>query len=89
MRYDIMTSFRLSSEPHAYFACEQALNLILLTAPELLDLRGALKQSLAKGGRTDLFWALYPSWCHSPVSTVSLCLLAQVGRADLQCSPQG
>lgn len=56
----------------------QALNLILLTAPELADLRGLLKETLSGPGGRDLFVALYASWCHSPMATVSLCLLAQV-----------
>jgi vacuole morphology and inheritance protein 14 len=55
----------------------QALNLILLTAPELADLRALLKESLTASAGRDLFVALYASWCHSPVATVSLCLLAQ------------
>jgi ABC-type uncharacterized transport system ATPase subunit len=56
----------------------QALNVILLTAHELSDLRALLKQSLINSAGRDLFVALYSSWCHSPMATVSLCLLAQV-----------
>ncbi|XP_002984143.2 protein VAC14 homolog [Selaginella moellendorffii] len=55
----------------------QALNLILLTASELADLRALLKESLTNSQGKDLFVALYSSWCHSPMATVSLCLLAQ------------
>ncbi|KAJ7283100.1 hypothetical protein O6H91_Y347800 [Diphasiastrum complanatum] len=55
----------------------QALNLILLTASELSELRELLKQSLSNSRGADLFVALYSSWCHSPMATVSLCLLAQ------------
>ncbi|CAM6095577.1 unnamed protein product [Calypogeia fissa] len=55
----------------------QALNLILLTASELTELRAVLKQSLSTSAGRDLFVSLYSSWCHSPVATVSLCLLAQ------------
>nr|PNR49916.1 hypothetical protein PHYPA_011813 [Physcomitrium patens] len=55
----------------------QALNLILLTAPELAELRGLLKETLSAPGGRDLFVALYSSWCHSSMATVSLCLLAQ------------
>ncbi|CAM6023272.1 unnamed protein product [Sphagnum balticum] len=55
----------------------QALNVILLTAHELSDLRALLKQSLINSAGRDLFVALYSSWCHSPMATVSLCLLAQ------------
>lgn len=56
----------------------QALNLILLTAPELADMRSLLKQSLVNPAGRDLFVSLYSSWCHSPIATVSLCLIAQV-----------
>jgi vacuole morphology and inheritance protein 14 len=55
----------------------QALNLILLTASELSGLRELLKQSLSTSEGQDLFLSLYTSWCHSPVATISLCLLAQ------------
>ncbi|KAH9320795.1 hypothetical protein KI387_015434, partial [Taxus chinensis] len=55
----------------------QALNLILLTSSELSVLRQLLKQSLSKNAGKDLFVALYSSWCHSPMATISLCLLAQ------------
>ncbi|XP_055802720.1 protein VAC14 homolog isoform X1 [Solanum dulcamara] len=55
----------------------QALNLILLTSPELSDLREHLKQSLVKDAGRDLFLSLYASWCHSPMAMISLCLLAQ------------
>eukprot|EP00899_Mesostigma_viride_P002488 jgi/Mesvir1/1223/Mv17708-RA.1 len=71
-----------------------ALNAILLTASELAGVRSLLKDSQQVAAGADLFNALYPSWCHSPVSTVSLCLLAQayplahglivrVGNADV------
>nr|VDC60350.1 unnamed protein product [Brassica rapa] len=55
----------------------QALNLILLTAPELSKLRGLLKGSLINREGRELFVALYASWCHSPMAIISLCLLAQ------------
>ncbi|GLJ48313.1 hypothetical protein SUGI_1019740 [Cryptomeria japonica] len=55
----------------------QALNLILLTSSELAELRALLKQSLSNKAGEDLFVALYSSWCHSPMATISLCLLAQ------------
>ncbi|CAA7394916.1 unnamed protein product [Spirodela intermedia] len=55
----------------------QALNLILLTSSELSELRVLLKQSLVNSSGKDLFVSLYSSWCHSPMATVSLCLLAQ------------
>ncbi|URE13240.1 hypothetical protein MUK42_23483 [Musa troglodytarum] len=55
----------------------QALNLTLLTSSELAELRILLKQSLVESSSMDLFVSLYSSWCHSPVATISLCLLAQ------------
>jgi len=55
----------------------QALNLILLTSTELAELRSLLKKSLVDSRGKDLFVSLYPSWCHSPMATISLCLLAQ------------
>lgn len=57
----------------------QALNLILLTSSELSELRVLLKHSLVNSSGKDLFISLYSSWCHSPMATISLCLLAQVG----------
>lgn len=54
----------------------QNLNSILITTPELSDLRKRLKNLETKDGQM-LFTALYKSWCHNPVSTFSLCLLAQ------------
>lgn len=58
----------------------QALNLILLTASELEELRQALKLSTksdASQEDRELFAALFACWCHNPVATFSLCLLAQ------------
>ncbi|KAG6530772.1 hypothetical protein ZIOFF_004530 [Zingiber officinale] len=55
----------------------QALNLILLTSLELADLRALVKQSLVNSSGKDLFISMYSSWCHSPMATISLCLLAQ------------
>ncbi|KAL2610884.1 hypothetical protein R1flu_022576 [Riccia fluitans] len=55
----------------------QALNLILLTAPELSELRALLNVSVTSTSGSNLFGALYASWCHSPIAIVSLCLLAQ------------
>ncbi|XP_024389765.1 protein VAC14 homolog isoform X1 [Physcomitrium patens] len=55
----------------------QALNLILLTAPELAEMRSLLKLSLLNPAGGDLFVSLSSSWCHSSIATVSLCLLAQ------------
>jgi vacuole morphology and inheritance protein 14 len=58
----------------------QTLNLILLTAPELAPLRKALKESfLPSAAEVDrqAFDVLFSCWCHNPVATFSLCLLAQ------------
>ncbi|CAN0424517.1 unnamed protein product [Ascophyllum nodosum] len=58
----------------------EALNLILLTASELEELRQALKLSTksdAAAEDRDLFANLFACWCHNPVATFSLCLLAQ------------
>ncbi|KAI9095262.1 vacuolar protein 14 C-terminal Fig4p binding-domain-containing protein [Phlyctochytrium arcticum] len=54
----------------------QNLNFILITAPELADLRRRLKNLDTKDG-VILFSALYRSWCHNAVAVFSLCLLAQ------------
>ncbi|CAG8549863.1 5288_t:CDS:10, partial [Ambispora leptoticha] len=54
----------------------QNLNIILITSPELSDLRKRLKSLETKDGQM-LFTVLYKSWSHNPVSTFSLCLLAQ------------
>lgn len=69
----------LQSEQDLDFASllVQTLNLILLTSSELFDLRSLLKQSLVTDQGRDLFISLYKCWCHNPVSTYSLCLLAQ------------
>ena len=71
----------------------QTLNLILLTAPELAPLRKLLKNCFspevqgvdssvsASGtpgpGPRQVFDTLFKCWCHNPVATFSLCLLAQ------------
>jgi len=55
----------------------QTLNLILLTSSELFELRRSVKKSLSSESGRDLFIALYKSWCHNPVATFSLCLMAQ------------
>ncbi|KAG2228205.1 hypothetical protein INT45_010997 [Circinella minor] len=54
----------------------QNLNLILITASELSDLRKRLRNLDHKDGQR-LFITLYRSWCHNAVATFSLCLLAQ------------
>jgi len=54
----------------------QNLNIILITASELVELRKKLKHLETKEG-SQLFVSLYKSWSHNPVATFSLCLLAQ------------
>ncbi|ESQ33147.1 hypothetical protein EUTSA_v10003708mg [Eutrema salsugineum] len=69
----------LEGEDNLEFASTmvQALNLILLTSPELSKLRDLLKGSLVNREGKELLVALYASWCHSPMAIISLCLLAQ------------
>ena len=58
----------------------QTLNLILLTAIELGELRHILRTSFqpsAKSEDREVFTALFNCWCHNPVATLSLCLLGQ------------
>ncbi|XP_062997601.1 protein VAC14 homolog [Elgaria multicarinata webbii] len=52
------------------------LNTILLTSSELFQLRNQLKD-LKTPESLNLFCCLYRSWCHNPVTTVSLCFLTQ------------
>ncbi|XP_026539978.1 protein VAC14 homolog [Notechis scutatus] len=52
------------------------LNTILLTSSELFQLRNQLKDLKSPESR-NLFCCLYRSWCHNPVTTVSLCFLTQ------------
>ncbi|XP_063684510.1 protein VAC14 homolog [Bolinopsis microptera] len=62
----------------------QYLNWILLTSPNLAPLRDTLKSQrnnpkLGKKGSTDgraVFSTLYTTWCHDPVSTIALCMIA-------------
>eukprot|EP01062_Namystynia_karyoxenos_P004568 TRINITY_DN1161_c0_g2_i1.p1 TRINITY_DN1161_c0_g2~~TRINITY_DN1161_c0_g2_i1.p1 ORF type:complete len:681 (+),score=207.53 TRINITY_DN1161_c0_g2_i1:172-2214(+) len=53
------------------------LSMILLEAPELLQLRNLLKQGLEEARSRDLFTSLYQTWSFCPVAVVSLCLLAR------------
>jgi vacuole morphology and inheritance protein 14 len=70
----------------------QTLNLILLTASELSDLRSILASTFTKSTSKPwrlsrirsqtpdgirVFSSLFRCWCHNPISTFSLCLLAQ------------
>ena len=55
-------------------AAAEAMNLILLTAPECADARRALSR---EGASSELFRALFPCWCHAPVAAMALCLLSR------------
>jgi vacuole morphology and inheritance protein 14 len=68
----------LETDSDAEFASTviQILNLILLTATELHEVREKLKH--LTDGHQDLFICLYKSWSHNPSSVLSLCLLSQV-----------
>lgn len=72
----------------------QTLNLILLTASELHDLRSSLAKSFeasnsssvhrpgqssfdASDENSKIFATIFHCWCHNPVATFSLCLLAK------------
>ena len=78
----------------------QTLNLILLTASELHDLRDTLANSFEKdksmvvdtgGDNNDeddkdgtVFQTIFRCWCHSPIATFSLCLLAKAYDLSFQ-----
>lgn len=77
--YNILLLLKYDCEIYVLsFNYVQALNLILLTSTELGELRSLLKKSLVDSCGKDLFQSLYASWRHSPMATISLCLLAQV-----------
>ena len=70
----------LSIEADVAFASTlvQALNLILLTAPELSSLRKELKEARYTEAGAALFVTLYKSWSQSAAATISLCLVAEM-----------
>lgn len=55
----------------------QALNLIVLTSPEAVEMRMLLKASVTRAEGATFFQTLYPAWCHNPVALLSVCLFAQ------------
>eukprot|EP01128_Nolandella_sp_AFSM9_P005035 TRINITY_DN2379_c0_g1_i1.p1 TRINITY_DN2379_c0_g1~~TRINITY_DN2379_c0_g1_i1.p1 ORF type:complete len:858 (-),score=111.25 TRINITY_DN2379_c0_g1_i1:157-2730(-) len=55
----------------------QTLNLVLLTAPELVEVKNRLR-ALAEPENRELFQQLYSCWCHNETAVFSLCLLSQV-----------
>lgn len=72
----------LDGESDRTFAASvtQALNLMLLTAPELAGLRAQLQDSLSSPSAARLLRTLYSCWCHSACAALSLCMLAQAYR---------
>ena len=54
----------------------QHLNRILFSSSELFELRSQLRD-LQTDETCSLFCTLYKTWCHSPVATISLCLLTK------------
>lgn len=54
----------------------RVLHTILVTSAELFELRSQLKD-IRNARSAALFECLYRCWAHCPVSTLSLCLLAQ------------
>eukprot|EP00002_Diphylleia_rotans_P040980 TRINITY_DN985_c0_g3_i1.p1 TRINITY_DN985_c0_g3~~TRINITY_DN985_c0_g3_i1.p1 ORF type:complete len:810 (-),score=140.71 TRINITY_DN985_c0_g3_i1:412-2841(-) len=71
-------SAKLENETDYAFAANmsQTLHVIILTSPELYELRTKVKNFFTLQNR-ELFTILYKSCCHSPVSVFSLCLLGQ------------
>ena len=55
----------------------ETLNLLLLTTSELYELRQAIQECLQSTKGCQLFQTLFQSWCHNPVASLTLCLLAQ------------
>lgn len=55
----------------------QALNLMLLTAPELTDLRSRLQNARHDATSAQLLRTLYNCWCHSACAALGLCFLAR------------
>ncbi|KNC56118.1 HEAT repeat containing protein [Thecamonas trahens ATCC 50062] len=89
---DIYVEFAtiLAPSPHLDFASSLVakLNLILLTAPELVQLRAKLAAMGASPADAsvdaapsrsgiDLFVVLFNAWCHDPVAAFALCALSQ------------
>jgi vacuole morphology and inheritance protein 14 len=77
-----LASTMMSSNNDIEFASTmvQTLNLILLTAPELLPLRKSLTgcfRATANASDKEAFLTLFKCWSQNPVATFSLCLLAQ------------
>ncbi len=74
----LLTATEVRASTLQYRLCDA---LRFLFHAQTADLRAALKNSVENRQGAALFTALYPSWCHSAVATVSLCLLSQVRSA--------
>eukprot|EP01112_Ceratiomyxa_fruticulosa_P014689 TRINITY_DN4227_c0_g1_i3.p1 TRINITY_DN4227_c0_g1~~TRINITY_DN4227_c0_g1_i3.p1 ORF type:complete len:722 (+),score=118.21 TRINITY_DN4227_c0_g1_i3:351-2516(+) len=74
---NLATILETEEEPEFATTMIQTLNLILLTAVEVQEVRKSLKKLDTPESR-DLFSTLYRSWAHSPASLFCLCLLCQV-----------
>ena len=72
-------SSTLAREEDSEFASRmvQALNILLLTAPEMLNLREELRGALKDPAGASLFRDLYLSWANSAAATLALCLLCK------------
>ncbi len=96
MQYEMLNGGQIADAATLEFVSTmiQTLNLILLTASELHDLRSILSKSLVHQEDTrryrnrnstgtpvpdgpKVFATLFRCWCHNPVATFSLCMLAQ------------
>merc|ERR1719215_600192 len=64
------------NDPEFAIGMIDILNTILLTSPELYELRNCLKNFNNKESYS-LFVCLYKTWCHNPIATLALCLLSQ------------
>ena len=54
-----------------------ALNLIVLTSPEAVEMRALLKGAVRHAEGAAFFTTLYRAWSHNPVALLSVCLFAQ------------
>lgn len=77
--YSELARYLQNDDPEFVSMMVQVMNLILLTAPELQDLRGKLKRSIINSDKEscNLLLQLYNAWRFSPGATISLCFLAQ------------
>ncbi|GMH37173.1 hypothetical protein BSKO_05046 [Bryopsis sp. KO-2023] len=55
----------------------QALNVLLVTAPEAAQLQEILRRGLGDKDSRSFFLAIFPSWCRFACAALSLCFLSQ------------